>query len=202
MALFFFFKAVLTSRKHQTTCCVLQLQAASSRSTSTDWLYDYPTGYITDPARRVAVGGSLTAHKSVEPPAQPPHRCLSNAVLYCWMTHVFSSFFLCAIYIFVIRLPSSFSRCPVRTGNRCHHLDPLSTRSVTRPMLHPVVHPAITPCEAPSDAPFPAPCDASRHRHFLQPGATFSDETHRSPALLRARMCREHADPGAICQYG
>ena len=92
----FIFKAVLTSRKHQTTRCVLQLQAASSRSTSTDWLYDYPTGYITDPARRVAVGGSLTAHKSVEPPAQPPHRCLSNAV-YCWMTHVFSSFFLCAI---------------------------------------------------------------------------------------------------------
>ena len=153
-------KAVLTSRKHQTTCCVLQLQAASSRSTSTDWLYDYPTGYITDPARRVAVRGSLTAHKSVEPPAQPPHRCLSNAVLYCWTTHVFSSFFLCAIYFYCYQTAIVFSRCPVRTGNRCHHSDPLSTRSVTRPMLHPVVHPAITPCEAPSDAPFPAPCDA------------------------------------------
>ena len=159
VGVFFFFKAVLTSRKHQTTCCVLQLQAASSRSTSTDWLYDYPAGYITDPARRVAVGGSLTAHKSVEPPAQPPHRCLSNA-LYCWTTHVFSSFFLCAIYFYCYQTAIVFSRCPVCTGNRCHHPDPISTRSVTRPMLHPVVHPAITPCEAPSDAPFPAPCDA------------------------------------------
>ena len=110
--IFFFFKAVLTSKKHQTTCCVLQLQAASSRSTSTDWLYDYPTGYITDPARRVAVGGSLTAHKSVEPPAQPPHRCLSNAVLYCWTTHVFSSFFFFAPFTFCYQTALVFQQMP------------------------------------------------------------------------------------------
>ena len=151
---------MLTSRKHQTTCCVLQLQAASSRSTSTDWLYDYPTGYITDLARRVAVGGSLTAHKSVEPPAQPPHRCLSNAVILLDDSRLFVIFSLKHLLLLSSDCHIVFSRCPVRTGNRCHHSDPLSTRSVTRPMLHPVVHPAITPCEGPSDAPYPAPCDA------------------------------------------
>ena len=41
-----FFKAVLTSKKHQATCCVWQTAcAAPSRSTFLDWLYDYPTGY-------------------------------------------------------------------------------------------------------------------------------------------------------------
>ena len=113
LSFLFIFKAVLTSEKHRATCL-----RPDSCMRSSQQVYVSQIGFttiqrvtITDPARRVAVGGSLTAHKSVEPPAQPPHRCLSNAV-YCWMTHVFSSFFLCAIYIYCYQTALVFQQMP------------------------------------------------------------------------------------------
>ena len=76
-----FFKAVLTSKKHQATCCVLWLHAqlpAGLRS----WI-----GYmtillvtITDPARRVAVRVLSFPTSPSYLPWPPPHRCLSNVV--------------------------------------------------------------------------------------------------------------------------
>ena len=94
-----FFKPVLTLRKHQTLCLVLQLQAASSRAASTDRLHGYPTGYYYERnASSVAPRLPEPRWLVVPPHPQPGRKSLSGGRVYCWTSRDFFAVHLVIVY--------------------------------------------------------------------------------------------------------
>ena len=73
------------ARKHQTLCLVLQLQAASSRATSTDRLHGYPTAYYYERnAASVARGLPEPRWLVVPPRPQPGRKSLRGTIWSLW----------------------------------------------------------------------------------------------------------------------
>ena len=89
--------------KHQTLCLAFQLQAASSRATSTDRLHGYPTGYYYE-------GNASSVAQNSPSPVGSPYLLAPNPVanrsegqVHCWTSR--DSFAAHLVPVYCVHLP-------------------------------------------------------------------------------------------------